>query len=108
LNIEINKTKEEGEKRERKRKRKRENQGKLQGEMVHDQTANQTAKLLMEGQKKKKSLGQAQWNFSLSCSVVTPLASRPVCLCLLGRFRALLWWVAGGWGPMVLLVEVCD
>jgi hypothetical protein len=49
--------------------------------MVDDQRANQTAKPLKEGKKrKKKSRVQEQWNFSLSSSAVTPLASRPVCV----------------------------
>jgi hypothetical protein len=36
-----------------KRKKKRENQGKQQGEITDDQRANQTAKLLKDGKKKK-------------------------------------------------------
>jgi hypothetical protein len=59
------------------------------GEMVGDQIANQTAKPLKKG--KKKSPVLQLYNCSLSCSDVTPLASIPVCLCLLGRFVALLW-----------------
>jgi hypothetical protein len=50
-------------------------------------------------EKKRKSPVQEQFYFSFSSSDVTPLACRPVCLCLLGRFGALLWWVAGGRGP---------
>jgi hypothetical protein len=46
----------------------------------------------------KKSPVLEQYNCSLSCSDVTPWASRPVCVCLLGRFEDLLWWV-GSHGP---------
>jgi hypothetical protein len=56
---------------------------------VSDQTANQTAKPLKKGEKKSPVL--EQWNYSLSCSDVTPFTSSPVCLCLLGRFGGLLW-----------------
>jgi hypothetical protein len=54
-----------------------------------DQTANQTSKPLKK--EKKKSLILEEYNCSLICSDVTLLASSPVCLCLLGRFGALLW-----------------
>jgi hypothetical protein len=53
-------------------------------------------------QKKKKenqSLVQEQYNYSLSCSGVTPLVSSPVCLCVLGRFGVLLWWLVCMQGP---------
>jgi hypothetical protein len=49
--------------------------------MVDDHRANQTAKPVKAGKKKrikKKSLVQELWNFSLSPSAVTPLAFRPV------------------------------
>jgi hypothetical protein len=65
--------------------------------MLDDQTANKTVKPLMKG--KKKSLVQEQCNYSLSCSCVTPLASCLVCLCLLGRFGAVVWWC---WSPPVV------
>jgi hypothetical protein len=68
----------EGKKRKTKKSK---YQGKHQGEMVDNQRANQTAKPLKEGkQTNKKSLVQEQWNFSLSSSAITPLASRPVCV----------------------------
>jgi hypothetical protein len=87
-NSETNKTKDEGEKREIEEKKQ------TNKENNRERCA---AKSLKEG--KKKSLVQEQWNFRLSSSGVTPLASRPICLCLLGRFGALLWWVADGQSP---------
>jgi hypothetical protein len=56
--------------------------------MVGDQTANQAANPLKKETKKKKN--HQFWNSRIAILVV-PLASRPVCVCLLGRFGALLW-----------------
>jgi hypothetical protein len=53
-----------------KRKKKRENQGKQQGEITDDQRANQTAKLLKDGKKKKKITSSGTVEFVL---VVLPL-----------------------------------
>jgi hypothetical protein len=64
----------------------REKRGGKIGEMVGDQSANQTAKPLKKG---KKSPVLEQYNCSLSCSDVTPLTSSLVCVCLLGRSGAL-------------------
>jgi hypothetical protein len=61
-----------------------------------DQTANQTAKCLKKCKKRKKN--HQFWNSRINCSDVSPLASSPVCLCLLGGFEALLRWSAK-WGP---------
>jgi Flp pilus assembly protein TadB len=58
LHSEINKTKEEREKRKREiegeKKKEKVNQGKQQGKIVGDQRVNQRAKPLKEGKKKKK------------------------------------------------------
>jgi hypothetical protein len=56
--------------------------------MVGDQIANQAAKPLKKGKKKKKSPVLEEYNCSLSCSYVPPLAYSPVCVCLLGEFGA--------------------
>jgi hypothetical protein len=86
-------------------KRRREERKKMR-ETVSDQIADQAAKPLKKGEKKKKkSPVLQQWNCSLSLSYITSLASRPVCVCLLGSFGALLWWVAFGWSLTGLQAE---
>jgi hypothetical protein len=57
------------------------------GEIVGNQTASQAAKSLKKGEKISPVLEQL--NCSLSCADVTPLASSPVCVCLLDKFGAL-------------------
>jgi hypothetical protein len=59
--------------------------------MVDNQRANKT-NTEKRRKKKKKSLVEEQSNFSLSSSGLTPLASSSVCLRLLGRFGAGVWW----------------
>jgi hypothetical protein len=64
--------------------------------MVDDQTVNMTNKHLKK--REKKFLVQEQYNVSLRYSGFIPLASSPVCMHLLGRFGAGVWWC---WGPPV-------
>jgi hypothetical protein len=54
---------------------------------IKQQTDSQTLK-----ERKKKSPVQEQYNYILSSSGVTLLASSPVFPCLLGRFGAGVWW----------------
>jgi hypothetical protein len=70
--------------------------------MVDNQTVNKTNKHLKKrGEKKRKKVFQVQehWNFSLSSSDITPLASSLIHLHLLGRFGAGIWW---SWSPSVV------
>jgi hypothetical protein len=48
--------------------------------------------------KEKKIPDSGTVEFHLSSSVVTPSASSPICLHLLGRFGASVWWC---WSPPV-------
>jgi hypothetical protein len=76
-----------------------ENQRNQQGEMVDNQTENKTNKHLKK--RKKKFPIQEQYNFGLSSSGVTPLASSPVYLCLPGRFGTGIWQC---WSPPIFSV----
>jgi hypothetical protein len=73
--------------------------------MVDDQRANQIAKPLKEG--KKKSPVQEQWNFSLSSSAVTLLASTTVCVSCAYLEPSYGRWQVGGvpqacwWRPLI-------
>jgi hypothetical protein len=59
------------------------------GEMVGDQTANQAAKLLKKGGKKRRKNHQF-WKSRIAVLVVlSSLVSIPVCECLLGTLGAL-------------------
>jgi hypothetical protein len=68
---------------------------------VDNHTVNKTVK---EKRKKKKEFPGSGTVFSLSSSGVTPLASSPVCLLLLGRFGAGVWWC---WSPPVAGGSCC-
>jgi hypothetical protein len=50
-----------------------------------------TRQTLKEKKKEKKFPSSRTVNFNLSSSGVSPLASNPVCLCLVGRFGADIW-----------------
>jgi hypothetical protein len=57
--------------------------------MLGDQTANQIAKPFKKGEKEKEKNHQF-WNSRIAGSVlISPLASSPVCVHLLGMFEAL-------------------
>jgi hypothetical protein len=74
------------------------------GEMVDDQTANQSTNLLKKGKKIKKK-NHHFWNSRISVLVVVmSLLLHPdlsVCVSWAG-LGTLLWQVAGGWGPTSL------
>jgi hypothetical protein len=63
--------------------------------MVGDQTTNQAANSLKKG--KKNSPVLEQQNCSPSSCAATPLGSKPVCVCLLGRLGAGPPVVGGRW-----------
>jgi hypothetical protein len=71
--------------------------------MVGDQIVNKAINPIKKGEKNSPVLEEL--NCSTTCFDATLLAYRPVCVCLSGRFGALLWWVASGWGPTGLQVE---
>jgi hypothetical protein len=64
--------------------------------LVGDQRANQAAKPLKKGKKEKKN--HQFWNNRIAVLVVVmySFSIQTVCMCLLGRFEALLWWLTGG------------
>jgi hypothetical protein len=72
--------KEKESRREKKREREPRKIAGRDGGQSKSKPDNQTFKGRHKTRIKKKTLVQEQWNFRLSCSDVTPLASRPVCV----------------------------
>jgi hypothetical protein len=86
------------EKKEKEREKKKKKSGesrKQQVEMVDDQTANKTAKVLKKGKENHQFRNS---RITLLVVLVLPLASSLVCMCLPGRFGACIWWC---WSPPV-------
>jgi hypothetical protein len=82
--IKKEKEKKREERKERERKKKKERKEKKMGEMVGDQTVNQTSKPLKKGEKKNHQF----WNSRIAGLVVfSSLVSSSVCVCLLGTLE---------------------